>query len=334
MAETIPQILLRQTETYPKHDLMLCKVQGRYVTISTEEFRRRISRTALGLRDLGVKPGDKVILLAENGPGWMMTDYAILSIGGITVPVYPSLLPEQIQHITDDSDAKVVVTSGRNLWEKLATVQSRLSKVDHFLSFEEEPAPGVRPLSEILARGEKIQSENSRLFEESALAVRPDDLASIIYTSGTMGVPKGVMLTHANLVSNINTLASIIDFNVHDTVLSFLPLSHVLERMVTFAFLSRGCSIAYAESVETVAENLLEVRPTIMVSVPRLFEKIYAKVMDAVLAGSGLKKKIFFWALKTGKAYGERELRRQPISSSLRRKRSLAQRLLFSTILI
>jgi long-chain acyl-CoA synthetase len=333
MTETIPQLFLHLTGAYPKNDLMLQKKEGRYVAVSAEEFRLKISQTALGLQDLGVKPGHKVIILAENGPGWMMTDYAILSIGGITVPIYPSLLPEQIQYIIDDSDAKVVVTSDRKLWEKIAAVKSHLPKVDHFLSFEDGPVPGVLSLSEIIARGEKIQSENPHLFEETALAVRPDDLASIIYTSGTTGIPKGVMLTHANFVSNIKALASIVDFNVRDTVLSFLPLSHVLERMVTFAFLFKGCSIAYAESIETVAENLLEVRPTIMVSVPRLFEKIYAKVMDTVLAGSRLKKKIFFWALKIGKDYGERKLQRQSISAPLRWKRSLAQRLVFSKIL-
>jgi long-chain acyl-CoA synthetase len=141
------------------------------------------------------------------------------------------------------------------------------------------------------------------------------------------------MLTHANFVSNVETLAAIIPFDDRDTDLSFLPLSHVLERLVTFAFMSRGVSMAYAESIETVAENLQEVRPTIMVSVPRLFEKIYARVMDSILAGSSLKKKIFFWALKVGKAYGERTLQKRPVPASLRRRRAVAHRLVFSKIL-
>jgi len=141
------------------------------------------------------------------------------------------------------------------------------------------------------------------------------------------------MLTHANFASNVETLAAIIPFNDKDTDLSFLPLSHVLERLVTFAFMSRGVSMAYAESIETVAENLLEVKPTIMVSVPRLFEKIYTRVMDNVLAGSSLKRKIFFWALKVGKACGELTLQKRPIPASLRRRRGIAHKLVFSKIL-
>jgi long-chain acyl-CoA synthetase len=163
--------------------------------------------------------------------------------------------------------------------------------------------------------------------------VRRDDVASIIYTSGTTGIPKGVMLTHGNLVSNIKSLASIVPFGHPDYVLSFLPLSHVLERLATWAFLSKGCSIAHAESVETVAENLLEVRPHIMVAVPRLFEKLYAKIMDNVRHSSALKRKIFFLAVRAGKEYGLRSLGKQQISSWLQRKKRLAHKLVFSKIL-
>ncbi len=333
MTETIPQMFLHLTKSYPKPDLMLYKKDGRYVPISTEEFRNRVIRLALGLRDLGVRQGDKVILLADNGPDWTITDYAVLSLGGITVPVYTSLVPEQVKYIINDSDAKVVVISGPTLWEKVAAVKKDLPLVRHFLTFAPQAQEGLLPLSQILWQGEKIQAQSPGLFEEFALAVKPDDLASIIYTSGTTGIPKGVMLTHGNFVSNIKTLASIIDFNDKDTDLSFLPLSHVLERLVVFAFLYKGCSMAYAESIETVADNLIEVRPTIMVSVPRLFEKIYAKVIDTILAGSGLKKKIFFWAIKTGRQYREKSFLRQPISGSLRRRANLAHKLVFSKIL-
>jgi len=333
MAETIPQTFLHLTKSYPKPDIMLHKKEGRYVPISTEEFRNRVIRLALGLQELGVRKGDKVILLADNGPDWTIMDYAALSLGGITVPVYTSLVPDQVKYIINDSDAKVVVVSGPALWEKVAAIKKDLPLVKNFLTFETQAREGLLPLSQILERGEKIQAQSPGLFEELALAVKPDDLASIIYTSGTTGVPKGVMLTHGNFVSNIKTLASIIDFGEKDTDLSFLPLSHVLERLVVFAFLSKGCSMAYAESIETVADNLIEVRPTIMVSVPRLFEKIYAKVMDTILAGSGLKKKIFFWAIKTGKQYREKSFFHQPVPGSLRRRANLAHKLVFSKIL-
>jgi len=330
---TIPRLFLDLTDTFQKPALLLYKKDGRYLSLSTAEVRQEVERLALGLKGLGVGPGDKVILLAENSPWWVMTDYAVLGIGAITVPIYPSLVPDQIKYIINDSDSKVVIVSDGKLWDKVAAIRQDLPGVGHFVSFEERPAESVLPLEELKAKGEKSRMADPRLFEETARSIKPDDLASIIYTSGTTGIPKGVMLTHANFASNIETLASIIPFGDQDTDLSFLPLSHVLERLVTFAFMSRGVSMAYAESVETVAENLLEVRPTIMVSVPRLFEKIYAKVMDSVLAGSTLKKKIFFWALRVGKEFGEKTLQKQPVPASLQRRRRIAHRLVFSKIL-
>jgi long-chain acyl-CoA synthetase len=333
MTDTLPQLFLHLTKSYPKPVMLLYKKEGRYVPISTEEFRSRVSRLALGLQNLGVKPGDKVILLADNGPDWTITDYAVLSLGGITVPIYPSLVPEQIKYIINDSDAKVVVTSSQKLWEKVEAVKKDLPQVKHFVTFEPRAPEGLLSLAQIQEFGEKILQENPALFEETALRVKPDDIASIIYTSGTTGIPKGVVLTHANFVSNVKTLASIINFNETDTDLSFLPLSHVLERLVLFAFLFKGCTIAYAESIETVADNLTEVRPTIMVSVPRLFEKIYAKVVDTVLGGSRLKRKIFFWAIRVGREYGEKSFRHLPVPAWLRLREGLAHKLVFSKIL-
>ncbi len=330
---TIPRLFLQLTDRYQKAALLLYKEGGRYLSLSTAEVRQEVERIALGLKDLGVGPGDRVILLAENSPWWVMTDYAILSLGAVTVPIYPSLVPDQIKYIINDSDSKVVIVSDGMLWEKVAKVRGALSGISHFISFEDRPAESVLSLAGIKANGEKSRQAGPRVFEDVAHSVKPDDLASIIYTSGTTGLPKGVMLSHANFASNVKTLATIIPFNDRDTDLSFLPLSHVLERLVTFAFMSRGVTMAYAESIEAVAGNLLEVKPTIMVSVPRLFEKIYAKVMDSVLAGSSLKKKIFFWALRVGKEHGKKTLGRQPVPASLRRRRRIAHKLVFSKIL-
>jgi len=331
--QTIPLLFLHLTDTFKKPALLHYKKDGAYVSLTTDEVRTEVERIALGLKGLGVAPGDKVILLAENGPWWTMTDYAILSLGAVTVPVYTSLVPEQIKYIINDSDAKVVIVSDRKLWEKTAAIKKDLSKVVHFASFEAEPAQEVLSFERIKARGQEIRASDPRLFETTARAVGPGDTASLIYTSGTTGIPKGVILSHANFASNVETLAGIIPFGDQDTDLSFLPLSHVLERLVTFAFMSRGVSMAYAESIESVAQNLIEIKPTIMVSVPRLFEKIYARVMDNVLAGSSFKKKIFFWALGVGKACGELTLARKPIPASLERRRRIARKLVFSKIL-
>ena len=241
-------------------------------------------------------------------------------------------MPEQVKYIINDSDAKIVVCSNRELWLKVEAVRHELPSVHHFVLIDEEGPQGVVSLSEVMARGKRPAAADPGLFEKRALAVKPDDLASIIYTSGTTGVPKGVMLTHANFVSNAKALDAVTEFTAKDTILSFLPLSHVLERMTTFSFLYKGATIAYAESIETVAENLLEVRPTIMISVPRLFDKIYAKVMDNVLTQSPLKRKIFFWALSVGKKYGARTIRHQPIPRGLDVRHKLAAKLVFSKI--
>jgi long-chain acyl-CoA synthetase len=333
MAETLSQLFLNTIKSFPKDDLMLYKKEGDYTPISTDEVGKRVKYLALGLRDLGQGAGDKLIIFSENRPEWVMTDLANLCLGGVTVPIYTSLVPEQIKYIIDNSDAKVVVFSGEEMWEKIKAIQSELVKVEHFITYQAEGAEGTLTFADVQKRGERLDEEQPDLFEELALKVKPDDVASIIYTSGTTGVPKGVMLMHSNFVSNVESVTAIIEFTEKDTVLSFLPLSHVLERMVTFAYLCKGCSIAYAESIDTVAENLLEIRPQIMVSVPRVFEKIYAKVMDNVLASSSLKRKIFFWAARTGREYGKRILLDQPISGSLQFKKNLAHKLVFSKII-
>ncbi len=333
MVETLSELFLNTLRSYPKPDLMLYKREGQYVPISTEAFGETVKKLSLGLWELGLRPEDKLIILSENRPEWVMTDLATLCLGGITVPVYTTLVAEQVRYIIDDSDARIVVYSNEEQGRKIEEIRPRLTKVEHFITFQEEAAPGVLTLREVLTRGEIILRNQPELFEARAQKIRPDSLASIIYTSGTTGIPKGVMLMHSNFISNIKSCSAIIPFSQEDTVLSFLPLSHVLERMVMFTYLYKGCTVAFAESVDTVAQNLLEVRPHIMVSVPRVFEKIYARVMDNVLHESPLKRKIFFWALGVGREYARRKLSRQPIPRSLEVKRSIAHKLVFSKII-
>ncbi len=333
MIDTLSQIFINTIKEYPKDGLLQYKKEGRYLPISTRLFGETVREIALGLKALGVERGDKLVILSENRPEWVMVDFANLCLGGVTVPIYPTLMPEQVKYIIEDSEAKIVVCSSGALWDKVRAVRKALGRVKHYILMDGPAPDGVLTLESLREKGRRAAAERPGLFEETALSVKPDDLASIIYTSGTTGVPKGVLLTHGNFVSNVKTLTAIVAFDVRDTVLSFLPLSHVLERMTTFSFLYKGCSIAYAESVETVAENLLEVRPQIMISVPRLFDKIYAKVMDTILAGSSLKKKIFFWALRTGKKYSGRRLEGKPVSALLKAKNGLAGKLVFAKIL-
>ena len=309
------------------------KKEGKYLALPTEEIGNRIKFFSLGLRALGQKTGDKLVILSDNRPEWIITDLANLCLGGITVPIYTSLVPEQMKYIVENSDARIVVCSDQELWKKIEAIKGELIKVSHYITFAPEAPEGVLTFEEVMDKGRRLYQEDSEIFQKGAMAVLPDDVASIIYTSGTTGIPKGVMLIHGNFVSNVKSCSEIIPFSDKDTVLSFLPLSHVLERMVTFTYLYKGCSIAYAESIETVAENLLEVRPHIMVSVPRVFEKIYSKVMDNVLQSSALKRKIFFWAVKVGREYGQKKLQNQTVSGWLQFRKNLAHKLVFSKII-
>ncbi|MFW6159995.1 MAG: AMP-dependent synthetase/ligase, partial [Acidobacteriota bacterium] len=333
MVKTIPQLFLNTIRVFPKPDIMLYKSEGGYTPISTQELSETVQYFSLGLAELGLQKGDKLILLAENGPRWIMTDIATICAGGITVPVYTSLVPEQIKFIIDDSDARVVVCSSLELWGKIEAIRPSLEKVRHFITFFDSSKEGIWSFQQILDKGKKISQDNPGRFEEKALALGEDDIYTLIYTSGTTGVPKGVMLTNWNFVSNVTTCAPLFQISEKDTVLSFLPLSHVLERMVSFAYLYKGASIAFAESLETVAQNLMEIRPHIMVSVPRVFEKIYSRIMDNVLESSRLKRKIFFWAVATGKKYVQAELEKKHLPVMLKLKRKLAHKLVFSKIL-
>lgn len=334
MVKTLSEVFLNTIQNYPKPEFMLFKKEGKYVPISMQEFGATVKFLALGLHTLGHAKGDKLIILSENRPAWTVTDFANLCLGGVTVPIYTTLVPEAVKYIINDSDARIVIVSTTDQWKKVEAVRAELPRVEHVIGLADQAlAPGVLTLAEILARGKALAAERPGLFEELARTVRPEDEASIIYTSGTTGLPKGVVLTHANFVTNLVSVCEIIEFSDKDTSLSFLPLSHVLERIVTFAYVYRGTTIAYAESVETVGADLLEVHPHIMVSVPRVFEKIYAKVMDTVLASPGLRRKIFFWALKTGKAYSARQLAHKPIGGGLKFRRKIAHKLVFSKII-
>jgi long-chain acyl-CoA synthetase len=333
MVTTLAELIVNTVKAYPKPDFMLFKKEGAYTPISTGEFGDGIKHLSLGLKALGFEAGQKLCLLSENRPEWTMTDLATLCAGGLTVPIYTTLVPEQIRYIIDDSDATVAVVSNADHWKKIEPLRPWLTKVKHYITFADEAPAGVLTLKEVMEKGRAAAESKPGLFDELVARVKPGNEATLIYTSGTTGVPKGVILTHDNLISNIKTAAAIIEFTEKDTVLSFLPLSHILERTVMFAFIFKGCTIAFAESVEAVAKNLLQVRPHIMVSVPRVFEKIYTKVMDQVLASPAVRRKIFFWALKVGKAYGAAKLAGKPVSGGLRFRRSIAAKLVFSKII-
>jgi long-chain acyl-CoA synthetase len=331
---TISRLFLNTCREFPKPELLKSKVNGEWRAISTEEFGRRVRRLSLGLRALGFKPGDKAAILAESGPDWVIADYAILSAGGITVPIFPTLPAEQIRYILDDSEALAVLSAGGVLWEKISAIRYQLPGLKWPIFLGEGSAPGGLSVAEVLAAGAKAEADDPGAFERNALAISPEDLASIIYTSGTTGRPKGVMLTHRNFISNVQALDQIVSYTAEDIHLSFLPLSHVLERTGSLLFLYKGGTLVFAESAATVAENLVEIRPTKMVSVPRLFEKIYARIIDQIVSGSAAQRAIFFWAVKIGRRALAYRMRGERVPKGLALRRRLAHRLVFNKVLV
>jgi long-chain acyl-CoA synthetase len=331
-AISLSRLFLESCRTYPKPVRMSVKRGGVWVKIATDEIEMTVRRLSLGFQDLGFGPGDRLAILSENRPEWVMADFAALAAGGVVVPIYTSLPPDQIRYILDNSGAKIVVCSDLGMWRKVEAVRTGLPALERVIVIEGDPPAGTHAFSDVVEMGRRVESEAPGRFERSAEAVRPGDLASIIYTSGTTGLPKGVMLSHANFTSNVQALTEVIDFCAADSALSFLPLSHVLERTGTYFLFHVGATIAYAESIEAVAVNLVEVRPTIIISVPRLFEKIYSRIMDQIMAGSRLKRGIFVWALATGKKHTALTIVGKPVPAHLSFKHALAKKLVFSKI--
>jgi long-chain acyl-CoA synthetase len=330
--KTLPQMLAHTLENYPKPDFMLYKKADKYIPLSTEDFVRKVRYFSLGLKELGIKAGEKVAILSENRPEWVITDQAVLNLRGITVPIYTTLVPDQIKFIIDDSDARVVVCSGQELWQKVATVRQDLNKVEHFILFENDDKAETLFMQDVLEKGEQADKLSPQLYENLGRDVQSEDVATIIYTSGTTGVPKGAMLSQGNLISNAQAVLSVIDVSEADTVLSFLPLSHIFERWAMICYMYVGATIGFAESIDALSGNMLEIRPTVMVTAPRLLEKIYARVLDTVLTGSLIKKAIFYWAVDVGRAFSQKTIQKQAVPGGLRFKRKIANKLVFSKI--
>ncbi len=308
------------------------KVDGRWVTITHREAADRVQALSLGLRELGVQPGDRVSILSENRPEWALSDYACLCARAADVPIYPTLPAKQVEYILRDSGAVAVCCSTPVQLAKVLEVRAALPALNHVIVFQADAKrTGVLTLAEVEASGRAAAGRYPR-FKAEALEVRPDQLATLIYTSGTTGDPKGVMLTHNNIYSNVQSAVQIMPVVARDECLSMLPLSHIFERMVDYTMLQAGVIINYAESFDTVAANLQELKPTVVLSVPRLYEKVYARVLENALGGGGLKKRIFFWAKQVGETWATYRLAGLPVPGGLGVKKKIADRLVFSKL--
>ncbi|OYV64125.1 MAG: hypothetical protein B7Z72_13660, partial [Gemmatimonadetes bacterium 21-71-4] len=259
---TLNQLFFDAVARYDKPDALQVKVDGRYEPISHVTLFSRVRHAAIGLAELGVRHGDRVVLLSENRPEWAIADYACLASGVTDVPIYPNETPEAAAYIIQDSGAVAAFVSTAEQAAKIAAVRHEYPTLQHVIGFNDVREPGVdHTLLELEAKGAAVLTPaREDAFRRDAMAVEPDHLATIIYTSGTTGKPKGVMLSHDNLYSNVMAAREVIPFTGHDTCLSFLPLSHVFERMAGhYLMLATGTSIAYAESIDTVPINLVEV---------------------------------------------------------------------------
>ncbi|HTG36296.1 MAG TPA: long-chain fatty acid--CoA ligase [Thermoanaerobaculia bacterium] len=308
----------------------MSKIGGTYQPISTAELVDRVRRLSKALLELGVERGDRVALMSENGPHWPTVDFATLCAGAVLVPVYPTLLPDQSSYIAGNCGAKVVIAETAAHLEGFLANIDKLPDVHHFVLIKgTSNDPRVITLDKLLEKGAGADAAE---FEARARAVQPDDLATFIYTSGTTGTPKGVMLTHRNIASNVSSGLSVLGLDRKFVVLSFLPLSHSFERTVDYCYFLEGCTIAYAESVALVSQNMQEVKPHVFVSVPRVYEKVYSKVQEGVAAGSPIKQKLFAWAVGVGRKALPYRLKKRKPPGFLGIQLGLADKLVFSKI--
>ena len=330
---TLNEIFFDAVERFDKPDALQYKLGDKYELVSHREILTRVRRAALGLGSLGIKRGDRVAILSENRPEWAIADYACLTIGVTDVPIYPTLPADQIAYILKDAGTVAVFVSNAAQAEKLADIRSQVPSLARVIAFDDVGPSADMTLAELEQRGAAVETPESIAEHRSAAeSVEPDDLATLIYTSGTTGNPKGVMLTHNNIRSNIEATRNVLPFRGDDIALSFLPLSHIFERMGDYLMFAVGSSIAYAEGLDTVPVNMMEVRPTIVFSVPRLYEKMYARVLQNALSGGFIKRTIFFWARDVAEKWADVKLAGREPGGMLARKYALAQKLVFSKL--
>ena len=317
--QTLAQ-LFQQTIAHDKPDQLLVESAGAWQPVSSEEFHRRVVRAHLALRKLGLAKGDRCALLAENRWEWAVADFAMMTAGIVSVPLYSTLTGEQIHYMLENSGSRAVYVSTAAQRDKVLGIRDRLPALEHVICFDTDPWIAPEPL----------HAAEHEAFEAAADAVEPEDLASIIYTSGTTGTPKGVMLTHRNIASN--AVDSGIDLGPDDAAVSFLPLCHIYERTADYVCYLHGATVAHVGAMEQVVGALQQIRPTLVAAVPRFFEKMYARLMDTIRQAPALRRKIFFWAIGVGYQSTPYRLQGRPMPLPLRMKFALADRLAFSKV--
>jgi long-chain acyl-CoA synthetase len=331
---TLNELFIKAVAKHAKPDCFQFKRDGKYQGASSQDALRKVAALASVLNSLHVERGDRVAILSENRVEWALTDYALLGLGAIPVPIYTTLLEPDIEYILRDSGAKGIVLATEAQLAKIVNVRPNLPDLKFVLAMDCARLQGTGAVCwEGCVEMEMGMVTNTlESFTTKALAAKPDDIATILYTSGTTGGPKGVILTHSNIVSNVLECARLFPLTREDACISLLPLSHILERTLDFLCFWRGTTIAYAENLDSFPVNLLEVKPTLVGVVPRVLEKIHDRVMDVVRTAPPSRQKIFYWALEVGKKAFPYKLKGQPVPVGLRLKHTIADRLIFSKV--
>ncbi len=330
--DTITEMFISVTSKYADKVAYGYKDENEWKTLTFREVRSQVEKMTGGLKALGVKPDDHIGIVAQNSHLWAMSDYATMCARTALVTIYPTLTTKQVKWIAQHAECRFIFAGDQEQTEKVLSFLHEVKRIEKVIvldssTFDDE---NVITLEALLELGEQYNAGHPAEFEKDAMSIHKEDILTLIYTSGTTGEPKGVMLTHGNLASNILGSLQVLTVDESDIFLSFLPLSHSFERMAGhFLATSKGAAIYYAESINTVADNMQEVHPTLMTAVPRFYEKVYGKVIDSISAGSAVKQKIFWWAINRGRKAVHKRAADKTVGPLLGSELKLAHKLVF-----
>ena len=326
---TLVEVFERALARHARPDTLNVKRGGAWRPVSSEEFLARARRIALGLHAAGLRRGDRAAILSESSPEWVLADAGCLSAGVIDVPLYPTLAPPQICYILEDSGSTALFVQHAAAYERVRASVGACAALRLVVVMEGERGAAddagreVLTLSELEERGRALGDERPELGDGLARAVSAEDLATIIYTSGTTGEPKGVMLSHSNVVSNLIDTSDRLAFRPEDEVLSVLPLSHIFERGAMYMYLHHGARVFFSEAMEKIGDNMREVRPTVVIAVPRLFEKIYARIKEKAAEGGRAKTALLMWSVGVARRWSKHVTEKRPVPATLRLQHNL-----------
>lgn len=336
MPETIGQKFLETVTKFPKKTAVMYKSGDRWQELNWIVYREIVTTLAAGLQTIGVRKGDKIAIYSNTRLEWAALDLAILGLGALTVPIYQSSTPEDVEFILKDSEAKILFCENQNLFRRIESNLKKIKSIERVLCFDKDKKspPGkekVTFLDELQTKGETALKKSPTLYELAVREVHIKDPATIIYTSGTTGQPKGVLLTHTQVLSEVSDAFPLLGATSRDRSLSFLPYAHILGRIEVWGHALIGYTMAFAQGIDHLRTNLVEVKPTFFISVPRVFEKIYQGILQQAELNS-VKSRVFHWSLAVGREVGRYKMEKLPVPIDLALKYQLAKKLVLNLI--